>query len=225
MKIWTRTILAGASVLAAVGPAAAGDGYYVGLGAGWDNQNKVDLTAPLVPGSGTVSAHDGAIIAGTLGYKMPEMPIRLEFESGYDWHSINSATGSGGLTADANGHSNIASELVNALYDFPVAPGWNLYGGAGVGAGHVWFAPNLANSGDTISHVDHWGFMWQAIGGASLEIAPDVDLFADYRYRDAEARSTTQTPLFGPVTNRPITENVVMAGLRFYMFPPMSSAN
>jgi len=209
--------------LALAGPAAAGDGFYVGLGAGWDDQNNIKLdqfpsTITSIPGTGEVSTNDGAIIAGTLGFKLPTMPIRLEFESGYDWHSNNEFQTSGATVA-ASGHANVASELVNALYDFPVGPGWNIYGGAGVGAGHVYFAPYITDTGDQLAHVDHWGFMWQAIGGASFEIAPDADLFVDYRYRDAQARATTYTPAFGPVGSHGITENVVMAGVRFYLFP------
>jgi opacity protein-like surface antigen len=201
----------------------AGEGFYVGLGAGWDNQNNIKLDQDLLtpaspPASGTVTTNDGALIAGTLGYKLPMMPIRLEFESGYDWHS-NSQFQTNGFSAGASGHANIASELVNALYDFPVAPGWNLYGGAGVGAGHVYFAPYLTDTNEQLAHVDHWGFMWQAIGGASFEIAPDADLFVDYRYRDAEAHATSYTPTFGPVSSHSITENVVMAGVRFYLWP------
>jgi opacity protein-like surface antigen len=211
--------------LALAGPAAAGDGFYVGLGAGWDNQNNIKLDQYLFtpglggsPATGTLSTNDGAIIAGTLGYKLPMIPIRLEFESGYDWHSNNQFQ-SAGYAAAASGHANVASELVNALYDFPIGPGWNLYGGAGVGGGHVYLAPFLSDTGDQLAHVDHWGFMWQAIGGASFEIAPDADLFVDYRYRDAEAHATSYTPTFGPVGSHGITENVVMAGVRFYLSP------
>lgn len=217
----TRSILlAGAAFLALSGPASAGTGLYLGLGAGWDNQNNIgviQLTPPL--GTGQVQTNDGVIFAGTLGYKLPYFPIRLEFESGYDWHSVNNFT-TGGASYAAGGHVNIASELVNAIYDFPVAPGWNIYGGGGVGAGHVYFAPYVSGTGDQIAHVDHWGFMWQAIGGVSFEVAPDADIFVDYRYRDAEASHViTYTPTFGPVGAHDITENVVMAGVRFYMFP------
>ena len=90
------------------------------------------------------------------------MPIRLEFELGYDWHSANEFQ-TNGATVGASGHANVASELVNALYDFPIGPGWNIYGGAGVGAGHVYLAPYVANTGDQLAHVDHWGFMWQGM--------------------------------------------------------------
>ena len=213
--------LTGVALLALVAPAAAGDGFYVGLGAGWDNQNNIrvdQLTPP--PGSGEVQTNDGAVFAGTLGFKLPYWPIRLEFESGYDWHSVSNVQ-SGNAQFGATGHANIASELVNAVYDFPVAPGWNLYGGAGVGEGHVYFAPNFADTGDEIAHVDHWGFMWQGIAGTSFEIAPNADLFLDYRYRNVNANVESFSPSLGPVATHDITENVVMAGVRFYMFPAM----
>ncbi|HEY2444586.1 MAG TPA: porin family protein [Rhizomicrobium sp.] len=212
--------LAGACLFALAQPASAGEGFYVGLGAGWDNQSNIrvdQLTPP--PGSGEVSTKDGVIIAGTLGFKLPEWPIRLEFESGYDWHSVSTVQ-SGNQTFAGSGHANIASELFNAVYDFPVAPAFNLYGGAGLGVGHVWFAPNFADTGDNIAHTDHWGFMWQVLGGASFEIAPDVDLFADYRYRHVNANVESFSPTLGPVATHNITENVVMGGVRFYMFPP-----
>jgi opacity protein-like surface antigen len=213
-------LLAGAALFALAGPAAAGDGLYVGLGVGWDNQNNIGVVQFAPPlATGQVSTNDGVTFAGTIGYKLPEFPIRLEFESGYDWHSVNNFT-TGGTTYGAAGHANIASELVNAIYDFPVGPGWNIYGGAGVGAGHVYFAPYISDTAAQIAHVDHWGFMWQAIGGVSFEVAPDAEIFVDYRYRDAEAaHQLTYTPVFGPVGAHDITENVVMAGVRFYMFP------
>jgi len=215
-------VLGGACLLAVCGPAAAGVGMYVGLGLGWDGQNNVDVDQLSPPvGTGQLTTNDGIIIAGSLGYKFPEFPLRLEFESGYDWHKISDFQ-TGGASFSTGGHSNVASELFNAIYDFPVGPGWNIYGGAGVGFGHVWFAPFIDNSTqDQIAQTDKWGFMWQGIVGTSFEIAPDCDIFLDYRYRDATAKETTNTPVFGPVESHGITENVVMAGVRFYMFPPV----
>ena len=208
-----------AATLCLAGPAMAGTGLYIGLGAGWDGQNdiRVDQFLPP-PATGTLTTDDGVIFAGTLGYKLPEFPIRLEFESGYDWHKI-STFNTGGASFGAGGHANIASELFNATYDIPVAPGWNIYGGGGAGIGHVWFAPFVAATHDQIALTDKWGFMWQGIVGTSFELAPDAEVFVDYRYRDAEAKATTNTVAFGPVGSHSITENVVMAGVRFYMFP------
>ena len=201
-------------------PSPWASGFYVGLGAGWDGQNNiaVDQLSPP-PGTGQLTTDDGLIFAGTLGYKLPTIPIRLEFESGYDWHKISTFNTGGGSFA-AGGHANIASELFNAIYDFPVAPGWNLYGGGGLGMGHVWFAPFDAATHDQIALTDKWGFMWQGIVGTSFQLAPDAEVFVDYRYRDATAKAITNTTVFGPVQSHGITENVVMAGVRFYMFPP-----
>lgn len=212
------------SLLAAV-PAVAGEGLYIGLGAGFDSQNNItlDQLAPP-PATGQISTNDGAVIAGTLGFKLPEFPLRLEFESGYDWHSVSSFQ-TGGITYSASGHSNIASELFNAIYDIPVAPQWNISVGGGLGPGHVYFAPNLSSTGEQIGYIDHWALMWQLIGGVSWEVAPDADIFVDYRYRDARARGIAFTSSFGPVDSGPTTENVVMAGVRFYMFPGMDEAS
>jgi opacity protein-like surface antigen len=194
---------------------------YVGLGAGWDGQNNVTVDQLLPPpATGQITTNDGLLIAGSIGYKFPEIPIRLEFESGYDWHKISHFE-TGGASFDAGGHANVASELFNATYDFPVGPGWNIYGGGGVGFGHTWFAPFVAATGEQIALTDKWGFMWQGIVGTSFAIAPDAEVFVDYRYRDATATATTNTAAFGAVDSHSLTENVVMAGVRFYMFSPV----
>jgi OmpA-OmpF porin, OOP family len=212
--------LTGLLMALAAAPALAGDGFYVGLGAGWDGQSNISLDELRAPfATGQITTNDGAIIAGTLGYKFPVIPIRLEFETGYDFHSASSFSGFNGASAGVTGHSNIASELFNAIYDLPVGPRWNLYAGAGIGPGHVYFAPTVSGTSTQLANVDHWALMWQVIGGASFEIAPDVDLFVDYRYRDARARDIVYVPPVGPVLSGQTTENVVMAGVRFYLFP------
>jgi len=202
-------------------PVSAGNGVYVGLGAGWDNQSNVtlqNLNASLP--SGEVGNNDGLVIAGTIGFKFPEFPVRVEFESGYDWHSVSNIN-LGGTAYSGSGHNDIASELFNVVYDVPVGPGWNIYGGGGLGPGHVHFVPTLSATGEQLADIDHWALMWQLIAGASVELAPDAEVFVDYRYRDARAKETLTTS-FGTLDAGPTTENVVMAGVRFYMFPPGS---
>ncbi len=207
--------LAGVALVALVARADAGEGWYLGLGAGWDNQYETKLNEFVPPPAvGFVQTHDGLILAGSVGYKMPDIPLRLEFESGFDWHSVDGFKSGG--TYDAYGHSDIASELFNAVYDLPIAPAWNIELGAGAGAGHLHLGSNITHTGNEITQLNRWGFMWQAIGGMSYEINPQVDLFVDYRYRDAQAHGTSWTPAFGPVGSHPVTENVVLAGLRWY---------
>jgi len=221
----TKTIaLAGLFSILATAPAVAGDGFYVGLGVGWANQNDINLNQFSRPfGGGQVSTNDGVLVAGSLGYKLPEIPIRLEFESGYDWHSVSSIQFNG-VNYSGSGHNDIASELFNAIYDIPVAPQWNISVGGGLGPGHVHLAPTISATGEQLANVDHWALMWQVIGGVSYEVAPDADIFVDYRYRDARARDIVFAPGFGVVGSGETTENVVMAGVRFYMWPGMEES-
>jgi opacity protein-like surface antigen len=219
------TVLTASLLLASAPPAFSGDGYYVGLGAGWDSQNSLTIDQLRPPfASAQLDTNDGLIVAGTVGYKLPVIPIRLEFESGYDWHTA-SLFHIGGATFRASGRTNIASELFNALYDLPVAPGWNLYAGAGIGPGHVYSALTTAwvgppePTGFQAAYVDHWALMWQLIAGASFEVTPDANIFVDYRYRDARARGTVFGTPLGALDSKGVSENVILAGVRFYLFP------
>ena len=217
--------LSGLLCVAAAAPAVAGEGFYVGLGAGWAGQSNINLSQ-LTPslGGGQVTTDDGVLVAGSLGYKLPELPIRIEFESGYDFHSVSTIQFNG-VSYSGSGHNDIASELFNAIYDFPVAPQWNISVGGGLGPGHVHFAPTISSTGEELAAVDHWSLMWQLIGGVSYEVAPDADIFLEYRYRDARARATTFAPGFGITDSGETTENVVMAGARFYMWPGIEESN
>ena len=62
--------LAGVAALALSTPAMAADGWYLGLGAGYDQQNGIKLTS--VPCSDTFSgktnSSSGALLAGAFGY-------------------------------------------------------------------------------------------------------------------------------------------------------------
>ena len=70
MKL-TCVALAGASLLAFATPAAAGDGWYLGLGAGWSKPRDVSDKSP-----------GGAI--GKLEY---DNTARYDFAAGYKWAS------------------------------------------------------------------------------------------------------------------------------------------
>ena len=94
-----RTIaLAGVSLLALASPAyAAGDGYYLGLGAGWSSLQKLDTRVTFLNGTvggtgGTVSFSDAARFDIAAGYKLPS-GLRLELETGYAQYKVNGAIG------------------------------------------------------------------------------------------------------------------------------------
>jgi len=83
----------------------------------------------------------------------------------------------------------------------------------------VYFAPNFSDTGSEIARVDHLGIHVGGIGGTSFEIAPDADLFLDYRYRHVNARSKASRRRSARWRHMTSPKTLVMAGVRFYMVP------
>jgi len=121
--------LAGVAAVALSTPALAGDGWYLGLGAGWDHQNSMrfqpqsPLTPPPAPIYGKSS--DSALIAGAFGYKF-DNGIRLEWEDSYASHDF---------TGNISGSSSTTAAMINGIYDLPLGDNWMLSLGGGVGLG------------------------------------------------------------------------------------------
>jgi outer membrane protein OmpA-like peptidoglycan-associated protein len=212
-----RTILlANAAALLTCGgallasPAFAGEGWYVGLGAGWD-----ELKAPDVYGDGLdgrLRARDAAIYAGTLGYKFAGLPIRVEAEGAWDSHDTRSFTDAG-LAYPTEGHAEIRSVMGNALYDWQVLPRLKLSAGAGAGVGQDRIKFDDPFASGTYGTGMRSGFMWQGIGGANFAVTRSTDLFVEYHYRDLH--NGANDPL-RPYAVHGLTENAVMAGIRWY---------
>jgi opacity protein-like surface antigen len=188
-------------------------GWYMGLGAGWDALNNINFNDNL-GNYGDLKTNDSALVIGSLGYRFPASPFRVELEGGYDWHKLNQLSYDG-VSVAASGHANLGSALVNGIYDFQFAPRWALSIGGGVGAGFTNFnasTPVTLSSSKT-------DLMWQGIGGLSYSLAPNTDLFVDYRYRDAMSSGSVVGPSGNIIHVHDVTENVVLAGLRWYVSP------
>lgn len=202
-------MLAGVAALL-VSPALAADGWYLGLGAGWDH-----LKDPTVVGfgiDGKLKAKDSAIIAGTVGYKF-DAPFRVELETAWDRHSTGDFT-TGGLNFPSDGHAETRSAMVNAIYDVHLLPRirLSLGAGAGIGSDRIKFDnPSGAGHFSTGTGVK---FMWQGIGGLTYEASRNLDLFIDYHYRKLMAGSNDN--IAAPLKTHDLTEHVVMAGFRWY---------
>lgn len=188
-------------------------GWYVGAGAGWDGQNEIKWEDTF-GNYGHFDTHDNPVLVGSIGYKFPGMAFRLEAEGGYTWHDISSFHDDS-VIYSGSGNVKLGHVLVNGLYDIPVAPRLAISVGAGVGAG---FGSFEATSPVTAS-MSRTGFMWQAIGGVTYKVGPQLDLFADYRYRDAQTGGTIPITSGGSVHIHGLTDNVVLAGLRWYLSP------
>src|SRR5882757_1057626 len=174
-------LLAMATVAAAAlsTPALAGDGWYLGLGGGWDNQLGYNVTSvPKPANTGKVSAKDSAIGAIAIGYSWADTGWRLENEVAFTQHDI-SITG-------ASGGDQITSDMVNLVYDIPLGDMWKLSLGGGAGVGGVRGALRTTGTAFDIFRGAHSAFQWQLIAGLAVSISPDVDLFGEYRYRENE---------------------------------------
>ena len=76
--------------------------------------------------------------------------------------------------------------MINLVYDIPLSDTVKFSLGGGVGVGG--FRGSLRTTGTTfdIFRGGKSAFQWQAIAGLSVAVAPDVDLFGEYRYRENE---------------------------------------
>ena len=91
-------LLAGATVLALSAPAAAsGDGWYLGLGMGWDTAQLVHLDSPPPIGTFHGAFNDDVLGTASVGYKWDN--FRAEFEGGYDEHAFHRTSGVAGPMA------------------------------------------------------------------------------------------------------------------------------
>src|ERR1051325_5870258 len=128
-------LLAMATVAAAAisTPALAGDGWYLGLGGGWDMQTGYRMQSVPAPTvfNAKVNSEDSAIGAIAVGYKWPE-GFRLENEVAFTQH--DTSLGGAGIFA-AKGGNQIISDMLNLAYDYPLSDTWKLTVGGGLGIG------------------------------------------------------------------------------------------
>jgi outer membrane protein OmpA-like peptidoglycan-associated protein len=203
--------LSGAALLAFVSPALAGQGWYIGLGAGWDTLNNTNITGTFV--NGKINSNDSALVIGSLGYKWHNW--RFEVEPGWTSHNIKSVDLSGGGSDPMDGHARLYSALANVLYDIPLTPRWKLSLGAGAGVGNDRYDVRFPGGAALATGSDR-GFMWQAIGGFTYKVSPVVDLYVDYRYRDSDARPTTNFIPVGFERVHNSADQAVLVGFRWY---------
>src|ERR1700742_369728 len=129
-------VLAGVAAAAlSAGPAMANDtqGWYLGLGVGYDHMEPIHVqTAPPLLATSRLGQGDTALVAGSFGYKWTD-GLRMEFEVGYDSHDQkeHNAPFAGTLA----GTNDLKSALVNFIYDWNLGSRWSLSLGGGVGAG------------------------------------------------------------------------------------------
>src|ERR1700722_740657 len=211
--------LAGVAALALSTPAMAADGWYLGLGAGWDQQNHISTTSTVNPAYfGTTKSSSGALVAGSVGYAW-DNGFRLEDEIGWSGHDLKNATGA------QNGYDSTTADMINLVYDIPLDENWKLSVGGGIGEGslriHAQYPSASGGFGDIVNGSRN-GFAYQGIAGVAYSLSDDVDLFAEYRYRSINIDDNMPSGFasLSPVHVGSSTDNAVMVGFRWFMTPP-----
>jgi outer membrane protein OmpA-like peptidoglycan-associated protein len=203
--------LAGAAVLALIGPANAGEGWYLGLGAGWDSAYSTRVTGAGLDGK--LRSRDTALIEASGGYNFGS--FRLEAETSWDRHVLDTYSSGGFNDSLDDAHLEMRSVLVNGIYDIPITSRFKISVGAGAGVGNdrvKFYDPALAT---TFSNGDRTRFMWQGIGGLTYTVNPNLDLFVDYRYR-SDIGGNNASVLASTMRTHNVNEQAVIAGFRWY---------
>jgi opacity protein-like surface antigen len=179
---------------------------------GYDHANHVNVSSAF-PFSIDVDHSDSAIVVGSVGYKF-DWGLRVENEVGYDSHGIKS------LVLD--GSTDVKSDLVNFVYDFPLSDLWSLSLGAGVGAANVGeHLHETALPGFSFAHGSNVVFQWQAIGGIDYTLSDDLELFADYRFRSVNGAHDYPSDFvaFDPIRVSAVNEQAFVIGVRWFPWP------
>jgi OOP family OmpA-OmpF porin len=186
-----RGALLAATVLASpwVAKAQPFDGVYIGVGAGYNYRQGVDIrpSPALDTPALTLNGSNGYAALGSLGYGFGN-GIRIELEGNWRDTQARKITGTAFPTTSGGQVQNYGA-MFNALFDMDIGFPW-LYPYLGLGAGYGWtnlnkvYAsgadfPFLLRTNDTEGN-----FAWQVIAGLSFPVpnVPGLSLTAEYRF-------------------------------------------
>ncbi len=140
--------------------------------------------------------------------------VKRQTDTGYNlgaalgWNLTPNFALEGELFYDRSGYKTVAPAadisslglMVNGIYTFETGSAFKPYVGAGIGYSKLGYHTAAFDRKD-------WAFTWQAMAGARVAINEKVELFGEYRFRDAnEAKDG--------LTKWDYKANVVSAGVR-----------
>ena len=183
---------------------SAAQDWYVSGSVSWNNQNSSDTEIQLDDGTGGVISSrmdanydDGVGLSAEVGRHFDNVVpgLRGSLELSYtkaevDNFEMADPVNGGTSTIIGGGDIENIAVFANAYYDFDVDLGVPIqpYVGAGIGFTQVEVAYNTTTAGVTTPFFDDddTRFAYQAKAGASYQVGPNTDLFAEYTYRASE---------------------------------------
>jgi opacity protein-like surface antigen len=175
------------------GPALAqpGDdfaGTYVALRGSYAFSGNATTTyAPTAPATelrGSYANGGGGSIA--FGTHLP-LNLRLEIEGLYRYQSLSKVS-LNGVDTVAGGHTQIASPMMNILWDIPMPVESDLQPFVGMGVGAAYVETAASGSGNTYMRQDRWDPAYSFMTGMAMPLDDSSRLTAMYRWmqvRDA----------------------------------------
>ncbi|WP_186314057.1 outer membrane beta-barrel protein [uncultured Sphingomonas sp.] len=119
----------------------------------------------------------------------------------------------GQVINDGRGKVKNLGAFANVFYDFNRAEAFQPYLGAGLGVQRV--DVEYRPSGVDVANDDQTRFAYQFMAGATYQVSPRVDLFAQYTYRRTEGRANVDLNLLPARLGVESNQSIVGAGLRF----------
>lgn len=212
-----RTTLLAATALALASSASAANGWYMSLGAGWNQLTDSDYS--VGPGGSTYTGNteheSGYIIAGAVGYDWGRW--RAEFEVAYRDNNIDCTTQSGsGVCGSVGSNEGVweLSQMVNVLYDIPLGGRFSASVGAGVGGVLVVADQGIINWASSEPNLDDYVVAGQLIAQVGYDLSDRWQIYADYRYLLADDPEGFSPQAAAPVVWEK-SDHSVLIGMRF----------
>jgi predicted porin len=232
--------VAGLAALVLSTPAMAGDGWYAGVGVGFDHPTGVRFNSPYAspPSSISVKNGDGAIVVPSAGYKW-DIGLRIELDAAFSTTNNFNSTYMKNATATTpefinvvnkiGGSSSVVSTDLNVLYDLQISRKWSFTVGAGYGLGYSRIHPTATitstpagvtpqvNSGKStttsgdLANGTKDGLESQLMVGVNYSFTPETDFFVDFRRRSIEVNRPFHTAFTALAS--PDTPGVYVASL------------
>jgi len=212
-------LLGAVASLLVVADASADDhgrtGWYVGLGGGfnWIHDGlQQDLVGGALVSTSDWSYDTGSVLAGTLGNYYGD-GWRFEFELTRRDNDLDSICG---LVCVASGADvNQFSQMINAIYDVPVAKDWALSLGVGVGG-------NLVELSNYLGTSDRdYVLALQGLAQVGYRLTERWTLVADYRFVKS---GDVQMTVPGGDLELEKADSSLMLGVRFDLQPGAAPA-
>jgi OmpA-OmpF porin, OOP family len=150
-------------------------GFYIGLGAGANIEERNHFTGGRADATDTYDAGPAGIV--DLGYGLGN-GLRLELEPGYSVNQLDQINGGSG-----SGRMQMATVMGNLLYDFNYVTPWiplQPHLGIGVGYAHLWDRSSPQNGVGVSGQDDVPAF--QGIAGLDYPLTPAEKIGIDYHY-------------------------------------------